>query len=164
MNYIKSLIPYVLIIAGVLLLRTFVVTPISVQGTSMFPNLDNRQILLLKKFDRSFDRFDVVVFKYKGDRLIKRIIGLPGEHVEYKDSKLYINGDLVEEKMISINTADFKLENIGYSTIPDGYYFVVGDNRMMSKDSRIIGLVNKKDMLGIADFSLFPFNRFGFIK
>ena len=164
MKFIKAVVPYILIIGTVLLIRTFVITPISVQGTSMFPTLDNRQILILKKFDRSFDRFDIVVFNYKGDRLIKRVIGLPGEHVEYKDSKLYINGEIVEEKMIKINTSDFKLENIGYSVIPDGYYFVVGDNRSVSKDSRIIGLVPKKDILGTTDLSIFPITKIGFIK
>lgn len=164
MKLVKSIVPYVIIIGIVLLIRTFVITPISVQGTSMFPTLDNGQILILKKFDKSFDRFDIVVFKYKGDRLIKRIIGLPGEHVEYKDSKLYINGEIVEEPMIKMNTSDFKLENIDYSVIPEGYYFVVGDNRSLSKDSRIIGLIPKKDILGTTDLSIFPITKIGFVK
>lgn len=164
MNFIKSLVPYIAIILVVLLIRMFVITPISVKGTSMYPTLSNGQILILKKFDKSFKRFDIVVFKYKNDRLIKRVIGLPGDHVEYKDSKLLINGVIVEESMISANTSDFKLENIGYSVIPDGYYFVMGDNRSVSKDSRIIGLVPKKDILGTTNLSIFPFNKFGFVE
>lgn len=157
MKFIKELVPYVIIFLVVILIRIFIVTPVSVDGTSMYPNLKDGNILLLKKFDKSYERFDIVVLNYNGDRLIKRIIGLPGEYVEYKDSKLYINGQLVEEEMIDVNTNNFKLEDIGYNKIPDDYYFVVGDNRGVSKDSRIIGLIHKKDILGTVSFSLWPF-------
>ena len=163
-EWVKELIPYVVVIVSIVLIRTFIITPIAVHGTSMYPNLNNGQVLLLKKFDRSFDRFDIVVLKYGKDRLIKRVIGLPGEHIEYRNSKLYVNGVEVEESMITATTRDFKLEDIGYSVIPDGYYFVLGDNRPLSKDSRYIGLIKKSDMIGTVDFSLFPFNRFGFTK
>lgn len=157
MKFIKELVPYVIIFLVVILIRIFIVTPVSVDGTSMYPNLKDGNILLLKKFDKSYERFDIVVLNYNGDRLIKRIIGLPGEYVEYKDSKLYINGQLVEEEMIDVNTNNFKLEDIGHNKIPDDYYFVVGDNRGVSKDSRIIGLINKKDIIGTVSFSLWPF-------
>lgn len=157
MKFIKELVPYVIIFLVVILIRSFIVTPVSVDGTSMYPNLKDGNILLLKKYDKSYERFDIVVLNYNGDRLIKRIIGLPGEYVEYKDSKLYINGQLVEEEMIDVNTNNFKLEDIGYNKIPDDYYFVVGDNRGVSKDSRIIGLIHKKDILGTVSFSLWPF-------
>lgn len=157
MKFIKELVPYVIIFLVVILIRSFIVTPVSVDGTSMYPNLKDGNILLLKKFDKSYERFDIVVLNYNGDRLIKRIIGLPGEYVEYKDSKLYINSQLVEEEMIDVNTNNFKLEDIGYNKIPDDYYFVVGDNRGVSKDSRIIGLIHKKDILGTVSFSLWPF-------
>lgn len=157
MKFIKAIIPYVIILVVVVLVRTFIVTPVSVDGSSMYPNLKNGDILLLKKFDKSYERFDIVVLNYGKDRLVKRIIGLSGEHVEYRDSKLYINGEQVDEPMISVSTSNFKLEDIGYDTIPDDYYFVVGDNRGVSKDSRIIGLVHKKDIVGTTSFSLWPF-------
>lgn len=164
MKYIKSLIPYVIIVIVVVLIRTFFITPVSVDGNSMNPNLVNKQVVLLKKYDKNIKRFDIVVLNYNEDKLVKRVIGLPGEYVEYKESKLYINGKEVKEEMIEEETYDFKLELIGYEKIPEDYYFVVGDNRNDSKDSRIIGLVNKKDIVGTVSFSLFPFNRFGFIK
>ena len=157
LKFIKAIIPYVIILVAVILVRTFIVTPVSVDGSSMYPNLKNGNILLLKKFDKSYERFDIVVLNYGKDRLVKRVIGLPGEHVEYHDSKLYINGERVDEPMISVSTNNFKLEDIGYDTIPDDYYFVVGDNRGVSKDSRIIGLVHKKDIVGTTSFSLWPF-------
>lgn len=157
LKFIKELVPYIIIFVAVILIRIFIITPVSVDGNSMYPNLKNGNILLLKKFDKSYERFDIVVLNYDNERLIKRIIGLPGEYVEYKDSKLYINGKIVEETMIDISTQNFKLESIGYNRIPDDYYFVVGDNRGVSKDSRIIGLIHKKNIIGSVSFSLWPF-------
>lgn len=164
LNFIKEISIYVFIILGIILIRTFVVTPVRVDGDSMNNNLKNGEILLLKKYDKSFDRFDVVVFNYKGEKLIKRIIGLPGESVSYKDNKLYINGEYVEENMIDKITHDFNLSTLGVETIPDDYYFVMGDNRTNSTDSRFIGLINKKDILGTTNFIIFPFNKFGSIN
>lgn len=164
MKILKSILPYVIIIIVVVLIRIFIITPVIVDGDSMYPNLVNNQVLLLKKYDKSIKRFDVVVINYNKDRLVKRVIGLPGETIEYKNSKLYVNGKMIEEDMIDVKTADFRLDYIGYETIPEGYYFVVGDNRGNSKDSRIIGLVSKNDIVGVTNFSLFPFNKFGFIK
>lgn len=164
MKYVKEYLPYVIVIVVVLLIKSYVITPVFVDGKSMEPNLINRQILILKRYDKSLKRFDVVVFKYRNSRLVKRVIGLPGEHIEYKNSKLYVNGELVEEKMINKPTSDFKLEKLGYTVIPEGYYFVLGDNRTNSRDSRAIGLISKKSVMGTVSLSLFPFNRFGFIK
>lgn len=164
-SFIKELIPYVLIIIFVILLRTFIITPVQVEGTSMYPTLDDREILLLKKYDHSFERFDVVVFNYSGSKLIKRVIGFPGESVSYKDNQLYINDKKVNEPFISTQkTEDFSLEDIGYDTIPEGYYFVMGDNRTNSTDSRIIGLISKKDITGVTNLSLFPFSKIGKIN
>lgn len=164
-NIIKELIPYIVVIIIVVLIRTFIVTPVQVDGASMYPTLKDDEILLLKKYDHSFERFDIIVFNYNGNKLIKRIIGFSGENIEYKDNKLYINGVKVKEKFISSQkTNDFSLEDIGYDKIPEGYYFVMGDNRNNSTDSRIIGLVSKDDISGSTDLSLFPFSEAGKIK
>lgn len=163
-SWIKEFIVYFFIILMVILIRTFIVTPVRVDGDSMNDNLKNGEILLLKKYDRNFERFDIIVFKYKDDKLVKRIIGLPGEEVVYKNNKLYINGEYIEEKMIDKKTYDFNLQELGFETIPNGYYFVMGDNRTNSKDSRIIGLVSEKDILGSTNFIIFPFSHFGSIN
>ncbi len=97
---------------------------------------------------------------------MKRVIGLPGETVAYINNKLLINGEVVEETFLpeNIKTKDFDLTNIGYTIIPSGYYFVVGDNRGDSLDSRYIGLIPKKSIEGTVSFRLFPFSSFGKIS
>lgn len=164
MKLLKECIPYIIIIAVVILIRVFLITPVRVQGTSMVPTLEDKQILLLNKWNHNYERFQIVVLDYHGTKLVKRIVGLPGDNVAYKKGKLYINDKEVKETFQHGKTGDFKLEELGYDEIPNDYYFVMGDNRMNSTDSRTIGLVAKKDILGTTNFSLFPFNRFGLIK
>lgn len=164
MKYVKAILPYIIVVILVLVVRSYIMTPVLVDGSSMEPNLVNNQVLILKRYDRKPQRFDVVVFKYGKSKLVKRVIGLPGEYIEYKNSKLYVNGKQIDEDMISEATYNFDLGMLGYTVIPDGYYFVMGDNRNNSKDSRIIGLIKQKDILGTVSLSIFPFNRFGFIK
>ena len=162
---IKELIPYIVIILVVVLLRTFIITPVKVDGQSMLPTLKDNEILLLKKYDRAFERFDVIVFNYNNSRLIKRVIGLPGDYVEYKDNKLYINGKHIKENFVrNSQTADFKLEDIELDKVSNGCYFVMGDNRNNSTDSRIIGEVCQEQIKGSTNFSIFPFNTFGKIN
>ncbi len=165
MKKYKEWISYIVIIVVVVLIRTFIATPVIVDGSSMIPNLVDNQVLILYKLNKNYKRFDIVVIDHKvngtNEHLVKRVIGLPGEYVEYKDSKLYINKKEVAEKFIDVTTADFSLAKLGYLEIPDGYYFVVGDNRGDSSDSRILGLIPANEIKGKIKFSLFPFNRFG---
>lgn len=165
-NWLKELTPYIIIVIVVVLIRSFIVTPIKVDGLSMYSTLNSNEVLLLKKYDKAYDRFDIIVFKNNKEKLIKRIIGLPGEVVEYKENKLYINGKYYEEPFLKNNqvTYDFKLKDIGYKILPENYYFVLGDNRTNSTDSRILGPINKKYIQGKADFAIFPFDKFGKIK
>ena len=164
MKYIKELLPYIVVVLLAVAIRTFIITPVQVDGSSMYPTLLDNEILLLKKYDNSYERFDIVVFNYNKSRLVKRIIGLPGEYVEYKSNELYIDGEKIDSVKLDAYTYDFNLSELGYNKIPDDYYLVLGDNRTNSVDSRMIGLVNKKDILGTTNFSLFPIKTFGFIK
>ena len=96
--------------------------------------------------------------------IIKRIIGLPGDNIEYRDNKLYINDKYYKEDYLDGDTitSDFTLNNIITSkAIPDDYYFVLGDNREESKDSRLVGLIHQNQIEGKAKLTLFPFARFG---
>lgn len=164
MKIAKELLSYAIIILIVVLIRAFIITPVRVDGPSMNPTFFNGDIVLLNKTKRNFDYQDVVVFKYGNEQLIKRIIGKPGDTVEIKDNKIYINGNITKDYQDNVITKDFSLEDIGYDKIPDNYYFVLGDNRGNSTDSRIIGLINKKNIKGNIVFRVFPFSKFGTIK
>ncbi len=162
MEWIKKGIPYVIIILAVVLIRAFIVTPVRVDGISMYPTLKDKDIILLKKYDHNYQYGDIVILNYMKSKLVKRIIGVPGDSIEIVDGKLYINRKKVNDPYSSI-TADFSLIQLGYSEVPEGYYFVMGDNRGASSDSRMIGLIKKDDILGTASFRIFPFNSFGSI-
>ena len=164
MKLVKELIPYVVIVLVVVLIRTFIITPVRVNGRSMEGNLHNGDILLLEKYDTNYERFDIIVVKYNGEKLVKRIIGLPGDTVEYRNDILYINGEKVNEPFIDEKTEDFSLKQLGYDKIPEGYFFIVGDNRDDSLDSRYLGLFKKESIEGKVIFRIFPFNNFGKIK
>ena len=166
MKIMKELMPYLLIIAIVIVIRTFIVTPVKVEGSSMDNTLKNGQVLILNKTSHNYHRFDIVVVNVKGKKIVKRIIGMPGESIEYKDHKLYINGEVMDDAVTS-QTYDFTLEKLyGIQELPDDYYFVMGDNRPFSSDSRDpqIGLVKKSNIEGIAVFRIWPLNKFGKIK
>ena len=171
MKFIKELVPYIIILIVVILIRLFIISPVRVDGISMYPTLNNKDYLLVEKFNKDYKRFDVVVLNYNGDKLIKRVVGLPGDKVEYKNDKLYINDKYVKETFLNQEyvkeqkkksstgnfTNDFSIELLGHNTIPQGYYFVMGDNRLNSTDSRLIGLVAKGKIDGKAIFNVFKF-------
>lgn len=157
-NIIKEIIIYFSIILSIILIRTFVITPIRVSGPSMNDTLKNGEIVLLKKADKNYKRFDIVIFNYNKEKLIKRVIGLPNEKIEYKNNILYINDEKTAD-YITIGTNDF-----GPIQLEDNEYFVMGDNRGISLDSRKIGPVSKNEILGSTDFCIFPISRFGFFK
>ena len=158
---IKEIIPYIVIIICVVLIRTFIITPARVDGESMENTLYNGEIVLLNKIDLKLNglkRFDIVVFNYNKDLLIKRVIGLPGETVEYLDNELYIDYKKVDVPFEFEETNNFKYE------VPNNEYFVLGDNRDNSKDSRYFGSIKIEKIKGKVSFILFPFKRIGKVE
>ena len=158
-KFIKDLIPYIIITLVVVLIRAFLVTPVIVSGDSMVPTLKDRQLLLLNKINyriNDIERFDIVVIRRDEKEIIKRVIGLPGETILYRSNKLYVDGHELENDY-NFDTDDFSLKTIcNCNRIPENQYLVLGDNRAVSADSRIIGLIDKEDIEGSVEFSLWP--------
>ncbi len=165
---IKEIVSYIILIIVVLLIKRYIISPVKVTGESMMPTLHDWDIMFLNEIGyelNGVDRFDIVVLYYKNSMLIKRVIGLPGDTISYKDNKLYVNGEEVEEPFNHEITHNFDLSELDYEVIPEGYYFVLGDNRTNSKDSRIIGLVSKDMIRGkIIKTIVFPFSRIGSVN
>lgn len=160
------------------LIRTYIFAPIVVDGESMMPTLQDHERIVLTKFGTSIDsidRFDIVVFHATEDKdYIKRVIGLPGDHIEYKDDTLYINGKKYDEPYLEEYkeqmageplTGSFKLEEIsGSMTVPENQLFVMGDNRQNSLDSREIGPVSVDEIVGKANLVYWPIKEFKFVE
>lgn len=156
----KELLPYIIILLVVVLIRSFIATPVRVDGNSMNNNLLDGEILILNKL-ASINRYDVVVVKLQNDDdvIIKRVYGMPGEKIEINHSDIYINGKKIKDNYALGKTQDYAEIKLG-----DDEYFVLGDNREISKDSRIIGPINKKDIKGQTVLRLFPIKKIGSIK
>ena len=157
----NDFISYIIIILVVVLIRTFLITPIRVVGSSMDKTLTAGEILLLEKVDKNYKRYDIVVIKEGRERIIKRIIGMPGESIKIIEGIIYINGEAIDDKYASSYTENFSLSKFDLEVIPEDSYFVLGDNRIVSKDSRILGPIKKSQIQGKAIYRIWPFNKFG---
>lgn len=162
-KFFRELVPYVIIIIVVLFVKNYIIAPVQVRGDSMDSTLQSGDVMLLNRlqFKRyGVKRFDIVVVDDHDTYIIKRIIGLPGDIVEIKDERLIINGEEFDEYYLDegTHTDDFIVE------VPHGYYYILGDNREESLDSRILGPIKEKQIRGIAKITIFPFNRIGIKK
>ena len=167
-SWIWSFIVAFIIVGAVYI---FLGRPFTVSGASMYPTLHNGDRMILSKIG-DINRFDVVVLKAPDENVeyIKRVIGMPGDTLELKQGVLYINGKKIEQPFINTEALqkqtvfidDFTLQTLtGETKIPEGKYFVMGDNRGVSKDSRMIGLIDRKAIEGKAVFTIWPMNQFG---
>ena len=170
-EFLKDTIGYIILITVILFIAIYVVGLQQVVGDSMNPNFHNSDLLILDKLTYRFKepkRGDVIAFNTSDDNFfIKRVIGLPGEKVEIIGSTVYINNIAYEEEYIGdITMKDFRLSDIGYDSIPEDMYFVMGDNRNNSKDSRnpAVGLVLKENIMGKVRIRFFPLNAVDFYK
>lgn len=160
MKIIKNLIPYIIIVVVVVFVRVFIMTPVKVNGTSMYPTLNGNEIMILNKLTK-IDRFDIVVLKRNGDddNLIKRIIGMPGDTVEIKDNKIFINDKEYEDPYGFGVTYNIDKVKLG-----EEEYFILGDNRQISLDSRVFGKIHRSEIKGTTNFVIYPFKSFGKVK
>ncbi len=184
METFKKVMSWVLpVVIGLLIalgIRTYIVQPVRVDGPSMLPNLQNNERVLTWK-QAKIHRGSVVVFNANGvdpqvsekTYYVKRVIAVPGDTVEAKNGKLYVNGKLVNQKYISayqrkqgtgtwtlksISVDNSWLKNSGATKVPAGHYFVLGDHRSVSNDSRYYGFVPKKKILGVVQVGFWSTN------
>ena len=142
----------------VLFFRAFIIDRVIVSGDSMNETFFDGDVCWVKKFgNESVGRFDVVIANMDGKTVIKRVIGLPGENIYVKDCHVYIDGALIDEAY-DFFTDDGGVANKIYP-IPEGEYFLMGDNRQQSFDSRDVGSVSLDQIKGVVVFRLYPFTR-----
>lgn len=148
-----------------LVIIVFLYQPVKVEGTSMAPLLSDQERIFINKFVYRFEaiqRGDVVVFWYPLDRsksFIKRVVGLPGETVEIRRGAVYVNEKIVPEPYVPPMYEDFS--DFGPVRVPKDSYFVMGDHRISSNDSRVFGPVANHYIYGRAVFAYWPVDHFG---
>lgn len=166
-DWIKSIVIAFII---VLIIHQFVMNISTVDGQSMQPTLWDGERLLVNKAIYLFQepqRDEIVIFQdprpTSGDRvyLVKRIIGMPGDVIEIRDHRLYRNGELVDEPYIE---SAMYMESYGPVTVPEDHYFVMGDNRNNSTDSRKFGSVYEGLIKGRVEWVLWPLKYWGSLK
>jgi signal peptidase I len=151
-----------------LIIIVFLYQPVKVEGTSMAPLLSDQERIFINKFVYRFEpiqRGDVVVFWYPLDgskSFIKRIVGLPGEMVEIRQGRVYANGKVVPEPYVPPQYEDFS--DFGPVRVPRDSYFVMGDHRISSNDSRVFGPVARRYIYGRAVFAYWPVDHFGSLE
>lgn len=192
-HFIKEWRPFILFVLLLAVLRIFIIEPVRVDGHSMDPTLaDGERLIVLKT--SSIDRFDIVVAKEKEGKktkeIVKRVIGLPGDTITYKDDVLYVNGKKTSEpylvkykkafdngdlediysyntlfQQLADNSDAFTTDKDGNTEftvkVPKGRYFLLGDDRIVSKDSREVGTFKKSALVGEVKFRFWPLSKIG---
>jgi signal peptidase I len=155
-------------VAVVILIFVFLYQPVRVEGTSMLPRLDDQDGLFINKFVYRFtaiERGDVVVFHYPRDQeksYIKRVIALPGDRLRIDHGSVWLNGQQLSEPYVPEEYRDSV--SMAEMVVPEESYFVMGDHRCISYDSRTFGLVERSFIYGKAAFVYWPANDAGTVR
>lgn len=174
---IKSIIELVVFAAIVLLVFKYIVVPVRIIGDSMENNLHDNNIAFINAIgsrNGNVDRFDVVVLYSEelDEKIIKRVIGLPGEHIVFKDDQLYVNDVLVEQDFLDEEFMEYSKKQYSNELFTDDFevtvgsneIFVLGDNRLGSTDSRVLGCFSFDDIIGKNGVVIFPFNNIQWLE
>ncbi len=160
-DYLITALLCVIIFFGV---RMFIAIPVQADGISMYPTVDNKDVVLVNKLAYLFkdpEYQDIIIFPYDDNEVyIKRVIGMPGDEIDMKDGYLYINGEKYVDEyggiLMAYGDREYPI------TLEEDMYYVLGDNRDVSKDSRYssVGDISKDEIIGKAVFTYFPFKNF----
>ncbi|EHJ52693.1 signal peptidase I [Streptococcus macacae] len=191
-NFLKEWGIFILFIAALILSRIFVWAPVRVEGHSMDPTLaDKEQIIIVKT--TSIKNFDIVVAKEGKKNIVKRVVGMPGDTISFNNDTLSINGKKVDEtylksfkkkfakdklqktysynnyfQQLAASSAAFTTDSQGKAnftvTVPKGQYFLLGDDRIVSKDSRQVGTFSRNKIIGEVKFRFWPLKAIKFIS
>ena len=146
----------------------FLYQPVKVEGTSMMPGLEDQERIFVNKFVYRWEpiqRGDIVVFRYPRDTsksYIKRVIGVAGDRIRIENGQVYVNGKALDEDYVPSDYADAR--SCGEVVVPPHSYFVLGDHRTMSNDSRDFGAVNERYIYGKAVFGYWPMEKLGRLR
>lgn len=143
------------------LIKSYVLSTSIVEGESMVPALEDGERIIFNKLIYVISepkRGDIVIIQQAPQNYVKRVIGLPGETIQYKSNRLYINGMEQKDSFVNENDELFTGE-FGPTMIPEDHYYVLGDNRAISKDSRNgLGLIHQNEIVGRSEFIIAPFD------
>ena len=153
-----------------IILIVFIYQPVKVEGTSMMPGLTDQERIFINKYEYklgvgAIEHSDLVVFHFPLDRsqsYIKRVIGVPGDSVEIVDGMVYVNGRKLDEPYVPDEYRDHL--SLPKETVPMDRYFVLGDHRSSSNDSRVWGFVERRDVYGKAVFVYWPLAKIGRVR
>lgn len=173
-EYVIEFLKLVLISSAIIIpIRYFLIQPFYVKGASMEQSFYDKEYLIIDEFSYRFnapERGDVVIFKYPKDPsqyFIKRVIGMPGETVEIKDGYVFLKDENGESKFLD-ESLYLNSDTLTYTDLTmelkEGEYFVLGDNREASLDSRVFGPLHEEFLIGKAWIRGWPFDRFGVIE
>lgn len=170
-KWIISIVEMVVVVAITVGVFQYVVIPVKIDGISMENSLHDQDIAFINAIgvkEENIQRFDVAIIESKelNEKIIKRVIGMPGETIEFKNDILYIDGvetpqDFLDEKFIEESKITYNVENFTEdfkTTVGDHEYFVMGDNRLRSTDSRMLGGFEIEDIIGLNGVVIFPFS------
>jgi len=167
-SWIKTII---ITLLAVFLINTFIFRTVQVQGSSMQPTLAQHDRMIVWRLFYSPAFLDVIVLQHTdGDFHVKRILGTPGDRVDYVNGEMIVNGMIINEPYIMLEESrnGFIFEDLcqfdDCNVIPDDYFLVLGDNRNNSGDSRYYGLINSSQIIGRAALRFLPFDSFGTIE
>ncbi len=150
------------LLSVIVIVNTFLASFATVDGTSMKPTLEGRDTIITRHIAVQYERFDVVIVKVaEGKYYVKRIVALPGEHLQIVDGDVLVDGTTLEEPHIGdVNTPCNSAENCDIH-IPDGHVYILGDNRSNSDDSRSFGPISKENLYGRVFFRIRPLKDIG---